>query len=241
MRATVRRQTAAGMHSLALTLGFLSYKVRPSTGTEGHFDMTSWIRTLWATAVLLFFFFGNAGGVFAKNIVYGTLDASLDTGSLEGTRFSVQYSYDADQVPPVGKAFVTLNSFDFTLLGVPFTRSDIFQGGQVILEGGVPQNVTASFQIFLPPGSPVRNVTFGFGHPLGIAYIDLNGHFGGGSFSFQPTQNIVYVRFDRQNVVAGSSYSATVSGSNLLTSQTFFDVRFRPPGSALDGVALNWQ
>jgi len=83
---------------------------------------------------------------------------------------------------------VTLNSFDFTLLGVPFTRGDIFQGGQVIFQDGVPQNVTASFQVFLPPGSPVTNITFGFGEPLGIAYIDLNGDFGSGSFSFQPSK-----------------------------------------------------
>jgi hypothetical protein len=152
--------------------------------------MKSWIRTLGATIVLLFFV--NVGGAFAQNIVYGTLNASLDSGSLAGTQFPVQYSYDAHQVPPVGQAFVTLNSFDFTLLGVPFTRNDIFQGGQVIFQDGVPQNVTASFQVFLPPGSPVTNITFGFGESLGIAYIDLNGAFGGGSFSFQPTQNIVY-------------------------------------------------
>ena len=146
--------------------------------------MRSWIRTLCATVVLLFFV--NIGGAFAQNIVYGTLNASLDTGSLAGTQFPIQYSYDADQVPPVGEAFVTLNSFDFTLLGVPFTRDDIFQGGQVIFEDGVPQNVTASFQVFLPPDSPVTNITFGFGDPLGIGYIDLNGDFGSGSFSFEP-------------------------------------------------------
>ena len=147
--------------------------------------MTSWIRTLCATVVLLFFV--NVGCAFGQNIVYRTLHASLDTGSLAGTEFCVVFSYDANEVPPVGESFVTLNSFDFTLLGVPFTRSDIFQGGQVIFQDGVPQNVTASFQVFLPPGSPVTNITFGFGEPLGIAYIDLNGDFGGGSFSFEPS------------------------------------------------------
>jgi len=49
------------------------------------------------------------------------------------------------------------------------------------------------------------------------------------------------LRFDRQNVVAGSSYSATVSGSDVLTSQTFFDVRFTAPGSNASDVVLNWQ
>ena len=120
----------------------------------------------------------------AQTIVYGTLAASLDDGSLAGTTFSVVYSYDADQVSDTGESYVTLNSFDFTLLGVPFTRDDIFQGGQVIFLDAVPENVTASFQVFLPPGSPVNNITFGFGVPLGIAYIDLDNQFGSGSFRF---------------------------------------------------------
>jgi hypothetical protein len=120
----------------------------------------------------------------AQTIVYGTLAASLDDGSLAGTTFPVVYSYDADQVLDTGESFVTLNSFDFTLLGVPFTRDDIFQGGQVIFLDGVPENVTASFQVFLPPDSPVNNITFGFGDSLGIGYIDLDNQFGSGSFTF---------------------------------------------------------
>jgi hypothetical protein len=49
------------------------------------------------------------------------------------------------------------------------------------------------------------------------------------------------LRFDRQNVMMASSYSATISGSDLLTSQTFFDVRFTAPGSTVSDIALNWQ
>jgi hypothetical protein len=48
------------------------------------------------------------------------------------------------------------------------------------------------------------------------------------------------LEFDRTSVVAGSSYSVNVSGSNL-TPQTFFDVRFTAPGSNSFNVALNWQ
>ena len=117
----------------------------------------------------------------ADNIVYATLNASLDDGSLAGTTFQVCFSYDADQVADTGDSYVALNSFDFTLLGVPFKKSDIFQGGQVIFQDGVLQNVTASFQVILPPDSPVQNITFGFGDPMGIAYIDLDGGFGKGS------------------------------------------------------------
>ena len=120
-------------------------------------------------------------GANAENIVFGTLNASLDDGSLAGTTFQISFSYDADQVADTGDSYVPLSSFDFTLLGVPFTRNDIFQGGQVIFQDGVFQNVTASFQVILPPDSPVQNITFGFGIPMGIGYIDLDGNFGSGS------------------------------------------------------------
>ena len=113
--------------------------------------------------------------------VTSTLQASLDTGSLAGTSFAVSFSYDSSQVQPVGESYVQLNSFDFSLLGVQFTRQYIFQGGQVIFQDGVITDVTASFQVLLPPNSPVQNITFGFGGPGVIGYIDLNGQSGGGS------------------------------------------------------------
>jgi hypothetical protein len=134
---------------------------------------------LWWSPILLCLLFNVAA--HGQNIVYATLNASLDDGSLAGTTFTILFSYDADQVANTGQSYVSLNSFDFTLLGVPFTRDDIFQGGQVIFQDGVLQNVTASFQVILPPDSPVQNITFGFGDPMGVAYIDLDGEFGSGS------------------------------------------------------------
>jgi hypothetical protein len=47
-------------------------------------------------------------------------------------------------------------------------------------------------------------------------------------------------QFDRSSVAPGSSYIVNISGSNL-TADSFFDIRFRIPGSALDQVVLNWQ
>jgi hypothetical protein len=124
----------------------------------------------------------------ATRIVPGGLNASLDTGSLAGTRFPVSFSYDADQVSPIGDSFVGLNSFNFTLLNVSFTQDNILQGGQVIFRNGLLDNVTASFQgPSLPPQSPVENITFGFGGPGVIGYIDLNGQFAVGSFTFVST------------------------------------------------------
>jgi len=96
--------------------------------------MKSITQLLAAAALVLM-----ATPVRAENIVFGTLNASLDDGSLAGITFPVSFSYDQDQVWPDGESYVTLASFDFTLLDVPFTRDDIFQGGQVIFEDGVPR------------------------------------------------------------------------------------------------------
>ena len=48
------------------------------------------------------------------------------------------------------------------------------------------------------------------------------------------------IKFDRTTVATGTGYSVGVSGSNL-TPQTFFDVRFSPPGSNAYNTAANWQ
>ncbi|MBI4471157.1 MAG: substrate-binding domain-containing protein, partial [Acidobacteria bacterium] len=48
------------------------------------------------------------------------------------------------------------------------------------------------------------------------------------------------VVFDLTTVRAGERFTATFSGSNL-AAETYFDVRFRGPGSSTDQVALNWQ
>lgn len=122
----------------------------------------------------------------AQTIVYRTLEASLspdDPTSIAGTNFNVYFSYDADQVNPEGESYVSLNSFDFMLGDAYFTRADIFQGGQVIFRDGEIENVTASYQVRMPAGSPVKNITFGFGTPMGIAYIDLDDNYGSGSFT----------------------------------------------------------
>ena len=46
--------------------------------------------------------------------------------------------------------------------------------------------------------------------------------------------------FDSPRVAVNGSFQATFSGSNL-TSETYFDIRLRAPGSSVDEVALNWQ
>jgi uncharacterized delta-60 repeat protein len=60
----------------------------------------------------------------------------------------------------------------------------------------------------------------------------------GGAIDGSPL--VAGLRFDRANVLTGSSYSVNVSGANL-TDETFFDVRFTAPGSNDSVVVLNWQ
>jgi hypothetical protein len=146
--------------------------------------MRTVLRVTWPLMIVLLLLpIGSTA--HAENIVSGSLDCSLDDGSLAGTTFTVVYSYDADQVAPEGESYVPLTSFDFTLLDARFTRDDIFQGGQVIFRDGALENVTASFQVRMPPNSPVKNITFGFGGPGVIGYIDLGDQFGNGSFTFE--------------------------------------------------------
>src|SRR5262249_41619982 len=79
---------------------------------------------------------------------------------------------------------------------------------------------------------------------VGIEY--ANGPQARTLFSFEvdaaPTaaRTVSSLRLDKPSVAGGSSYSATITGSEF-TSQTFFDVRFTAPGSNASEVVLNWQ
>ena len=115
-----------------------------------------------------------------------SLNASLTTGSLAGLNFTVASSYDNSGLTSHGQEFLSLLSFDFTLLGTHFSRADIGQGGQAIFQDGVLQNVTAAFFQLDAPDDPVRTIAFGFGGPGIIGYVDLNGQFGGGAFTISP-------------------------------------------------------
>ena len=50
----------------------------------------------------------------------------------------------------------------------------------------------------------------------------------------------LHVTFDPSTVRLGGSFTARFSGTNL-TASTYFDVRFRRPGSSIDEVAHDWQ
>lgn len=64
------------------------------------------VRNSWCIALLLYAF--SSIGSDAGNIVFGTLNASLNDGSLAGTTFQIVFSYDADQVADTGDSYVQL-------------------------------------------------------------------------------------------------------------------------------------
>ncbi len=97
----------------------------------------------------------------ASSLTYG-FTATLDTGALQGTRFGGSFAFDPSGAPGIGQDFVTLTALDFNLLGTRFTRADIDQGGQAILQDGHILYFTAA--IFPEsPTSPVSNIAFGAG------------------------------------------------------------------------------
>jgi uncharacterized protein (TIGR03437 family) len=166
------------------------------------------------------------------------LIASLDHGSLAGTRFPVSFSFDAGEVSPQGDNFITLRSFGFVLQGVTFTRSDIFQGGQAIFRNGKLVNVTASFQVRLPSNAPVNNITFGFGGDGVIGYVDLQNNYGDGSFVFTTASTMVNAASFAlgQSLAPGSL--ASIFGTGLAVSTAQASLSALPTELAAVSVAI---
>lgn len=105
----------------------------------------------------------------ASSVTYG-FTATLDTGALQGTRFGGSFAFDPAGATGIGQDFLTLTALDFNLLGTRFTRADIDQGGQAILQDGHLLYFTAA--IFPEsPTSPVSDIAFGFGGPGVIGYV----------------------------------------------------------------------
>jgi hypothetical protein len=61
-----------------------------------------------------------------------------------------------------------------------------------------------------------------------------------GAITATPPLIVTGISFSLSSVNIFGSYSAAIAGPNL-TSQTYFDVRVRAPGSAADTVVLNYQ
>lgn len=111
--------------------------------------------------------------------------AELIDGPLAGTAFPGTFSYDDAQVTGIGTEYIALASLHFTI-GVPFDRSDINQGGQVILNNGAVDYFTAAFFPPPPDDAPVSDIAFGFGGPGVIGYVAGNNEYGSGFYTFAP-------------------------------------------------------
>jgi hypothetical protein len=61
-----------------------------------------------------------------------------------------------------------------------------------------------------------------------------------GVFRLMTAPPAFQITFGSPSVHLGGSFSATLSGTNL-NPNTFFDIRFRSPGSDADQISLNWQ
>jgi hypothetical protein len=136
----------------------------------------------------------------------------------------------------------------------------LLRDGTVLLAGAQYGGVVASTELYDPATDTFsRSADMIFGRFFHTATLLMDGRvlIAGGYTGWPATPNSftaeLYVPsvlvpapviesflFDRSSVVAGSSYSVDVSGSNL-TPQTFFDVRFTGPGSNESAVILNWQ
>jgi len=132
----------------------------------------AWVAVMFAAAL-------TVSSARAAQVEYG-FDALLDTGPLQGTGFVGTFSFDTAAETGVGREFLSLTSLDFTLLGAHFTRDDIGQGGQVILDEGRFSTFTAAF--FPTSRSPVSDIAFGFGGPGVIGYIVPPNMFGSGHY-----------------------------------------------------------
>jgi hypothetical protein len=143
------------------------------------------VRTKIVATLLGFCLFAGSA---AAAIVNFQFDAILQSGALAGTNFSGAGSYNTQGSTGMGQEFLTLTSLNFTLLGVPFTRADIDQGGQAILQDGSLAYFTAAFFPPPPPNSPVNDIAFGFGGPGIIGYSTPPGfNFGAGVYTLSPS------------------------------------------------------
>ena len=82
-----------------------------------------------------------------------------------------------------------------------------------------------------------------YGDPLigGVVLLANNGALlSKGTIAATTPLVVTGLTFDTTASHQGSSYGSTVAGSGL-TAQTYFDIRFRAPGSNVDATAFNWQ
>jgi len=110
-------------------------------------------------------------------------------------------------------------------------------GGKIRMELPPGQFAYARFAGIQPDG---KIVVAGGGETFDEDGDPLSTSFELARFNNTGLQIVSAIHFDPAIIGVGGSWNARFSGANL-TDQTYFDVRFRIPGSTTDRVALNWQ
>jgi len=219
----------------------------PSTGTFTHKGSTAKLPYYWHTASLLMngtLLISGGGdaddGTYLANAELYNPSTGMFTAT--GNMTTGRYLHTANLLPDgtvliAGSQSIGGNGRSSAELYDPVTgtfratgsmatgrslhTSTLLNTGKVLITGGIE---------YFPFGSNGRVP------PLGIL---------SSAELYNPTLLVLPLvvtdlRFDRTSTAAGASYSVNVSGSNL-TPQTFFDVRFAPPGSNAYEVVSNWQ
>jgi uncharacterized delta-60 repeat protein len=181
----------------------------------------------------------------------GSLDAAFGAGGKAVTKFGEDDGYlyalslqSDGKIIAAGEAILLgVNLFALARFNRDGSLDATFGSGGKVLSGfgGRGSRITS---LGIQRDGKIVAAGYGYGE---YGYV---GEFGGLSpeWSFELARFkvdgllLVYdVHFDSAPTISiGDSWTATLSGSNL-TDETYFDLRFRSPGSNTDRVALNWQ
>ena len=179
-------RTLLPVRKLALTVSFRRNRVRTEADSikKSGANLKNRLAIIWGLLTLLLL---SLPASARATTITSSFDASLTSGWLAGTNFTVAFSYENASLTGIGQEYLSLLSFNFTLLGTQFDREEISQGGQAIFQNGILQYVTAAYFPPPPANAAVSDIAFGFGGPGVIGYIDLNRQFGSGSYALAPT------------------------------------------------------
>ena len=176
----------------------------------------------------------------------GSLDFSFGTGGKARLDFGAESeSLFALTIQSDGKILVGGDSEEYTETMMALARfnrdgslDETFGiGGKV--KSGLGDRTSRITSLQIQPNGKIVATGFGLQHELGSFEFTRTSELA--RFNTSGLQLVSDIRFDaRFPIPIGDSWTATVSGSNL-TDETYFDLRFRSPGSNTDRVALNWQ
>ena len=180
---------------------------------------------------------GNWDFALARYNIDGTLDATFGSdGKVTtelGGRFDEAYALALQPDGKIVAAGVARRDFAFARYNPDGTLDASFGiGGTVTIDFSGSSDVASAIAI----QSDGRIVA------AGTTNLDVGREIGDFALARYDSgmQLVSDIGFDPTSVRVGASLTSTFSGTNL-TDETYFDIRFRSPGSTRDEVVLNWQ